>query len=212
VASTPVLIGALWVLAIVVAFPMDRPVALALRDSGIAHAVKFGGLPKDVAKFPGYAWCTLAISIALLIWHPLHGRAMVFLWLCAFVAGSNSILKWMVGRFRPFTLPPLDVPQPFHVLPFNGGLAGLFHQASGLSFVSGHTALAFATAAGLALLLPKRRAVVRLGYAVAAIVMLERVGENAHWLSDAVCGAALGFWGVALLAGFCGGWLLPDNS
>jgi len=208
-AQKSLLHAALWLIAIALAFALDRPLALWLRDTGIAHAVKSAGILKDVVKFPGYFWCPLCIVIALLIWHPQHWRPAAFLSLCAIVAGTNSIIKWLVGRFRPFTLPPYDLPQPFHLLPFNGGIAGLFHQASGLSFVSGHTALAFATAAGMATLFPKSRAIVYLVYTVAAIVFIERVGENAHWLSDAVCAAALGVWGVALLARICTGYLLP---
>jgi membrane-associated phospholipid phosphatase len=205
-----VLHAALWLIAIAVAFVLDRPLALRLRDTGIAQTVKLGGVLKDIAKFPGYAWCPLCIVIALLIWHPRHWRPAAFISLCAIVAGTNSIIKWLVGRFRPFTLPPYDLPQPFHLIPFNGGIAGLFHQASGLSFVSGHTALAFATAAGMVTLFPKSRAIGYLVYTIAAIVFCERIGENAHWLSDAVCGAALGVWGVALLARTCRGYLLPD--
>jgi membrane-associated phospholipid phosphatase len=211
-AQKSLVVCALWLMAIAIAFALDRRLALSLRDSGIAHAIKFGGFWKDVAKFPGYFWCPLVLVIALLIWHPLRWRAAVFLSLCAIVAGSNSILKWIVGRFRPFVLTPLDVPQPFHFFPFNGGISGLVHQASGLSFVSGHTALAFATAAGLATLFPKSRQIGYLVYAIAIIVLLERVGENAHWFSDAVCGAALGVWGVALLAKCCGGLLSPLDS
>jgi membrane-associated phospholipid phosphatase len=202
------LFACLWLLAITTAFALDRSLAVGLRDSGIASAIKFGGWPKDVAKFSGYFWAPLIIAVALLIWHPLHARAAMFISLCALVAGSNSIVKWLVGRYRPFFLPPIDLPQPFRCFPFNGGIAGLFHQASGLSFVSGHTALAFATATGMRALFPRSRTIVFLFYAIAVIVLLERVGENAHWLSDAVCGAALGVFGVKLLARCCGGWLL----
>ena len=208
--------AALWLMAIAVAFAIDRPVALGLRDSGIADKIKFGGIAKNAAKFAGYFWFPLIVCIFMFVLHPARWRAAAFIALCAFVGGSNSILKWMVGRSRPFKLPPFDVAQPFRCAPFNGGIAGLFHQSNDLSFVSGHTALAFATAAGVAMVIPKTRAIVYAVYAIATIVLLERVGENAHWLSDAVCGAALGFWGVALLATllrkFCGGWLLPDNS
>jgi membrane-associated phospholipid phosphatase len=198
----------LWLAAFAIALALDRSLALWLRDTGIAHAVKSPGRLKELAKFPGLAWCTLLLAIPLIIWHPLRWRAAVFLALCALVAGTNSIIKWIVGRFRPFVLPPYQQPQPFHLIPFNGGLPGLFHQVSGLSFVSGHTSLAFATAAGMAVLFPRNRWVVFLVYAIAAIVFLERVGENAHWLSDAVGGAALGVWGVALLTKYCRGKLL----
>jgi membrane-associated phospholipid phosphatase len=205
-------VALLWLSALALAFALDRPLALWLRDTGVAHTIKSSGRLKDLAKFPGLAWCTLLLLVPLILWHPLRWRAAIFLALCALIAGVNSIVKWTVGRFRPFVLPPIDQAQPFHVFPFNGGLPGLFHQTSGLSFVSGHTSLAFATAAGLAVLFSKRRWVVYLVYTIAAIVFLERIGENAHWLSDAVGGAALGIWGVALLARCCRGNLLPAKN
>jgi membrane-associated phospholipid phosphatase len=211
-APKPLLIAALWLIAIAVAFALDRPLAYWLRDSGVAQSIKFGGYPKNAAKFAGYFWFSLAVAIPLLIWHPLRWRAAFFTLLCALVGGTNSILKWMVGRSRPFKLPPLDLAQPFRCSPFNGGLSGLFHQSNDLSFVSGHAALAFATATGVAILFHKTRRIVYLVYTIAIIVLLERVGENAHWLSDAVCGAALGVWGVALLAKCCRGLLLPGSS
>jgi membrane-associated phospholipid phosphatase len=204
--------AAAWLVAIAIAFALDRPLALWLRDNGIANAVKFGGYWRNAARLAGYFWFSLGVAAALLIWHPLRWRAALFMLLCAGVGGTNSILKWIVGRSRPFKLPPLDLAQPFRCSPFIGGLRGLVHQSNDLSFVSGHTALAFATAAGLAVLFPKTRAIVYLGYSIAVIVLLERVGENAHWLSDAVCGAALGVWGVALLARYCTGLLRGSTT
>jgi membrane-associated phospholipid phosphatase len=210
-----------WLIAMAAAFDLDSALALLLRDSGIAHTVKFGGMLTTAAKFPGYFWFPLCISIALLFFHPLHWRASAFMLLCALVGGTNAIVKWLVGRYRPFKLPPYDLLQPFRLHPFNGGLIGLFHQAGDLSFVSGHTALAFSTAAGMVMLFPKTRfpksgGIVYLMYVIAFIVLLERVGENAHWLSDAVCGAALGVWGVALLrallAKYCRNLLTPVNA
>jgi membrane-associated phospholipid phosphatase len=212
--ATPhsILIAVFWAIAIAVAFTLDRSLAVRLRDTGIAAAIKNAGHLKEAAKAPGYAWFPLVLAVALLIWHPLRWRAALFLILCAIVAGTNAIVKWLVGRFRPFKLPPFDLPQPFRLSPFNRGIAGLFRQTSDLSFVSGHTTLAFATAAGLAILFHKSRPIVYFVYLIAVIVLLERVGENAHWLSDAVCGAALGIFGVKLLAKCCGNLLQSVNS
>jgi membrane-associated phospholipid phosphatase len=194
------------------AFALDRPLAVYLRDSGIAHQIKFAGHLTLAAKAAGYFWFPAGIAAGLTLFHPARWRSAVFLLLCSLVGGTNAIFKWLVGRYRPFKLPPYDVPQPFLIHPFNGRVIGLFHQAGDLSFVSGHTALAFSTAAGMAILFPKHRAVVWLFYAIAGIVFLERVGENAHWLSDATCAAALGVWGVALMAHFCLPILFPGRS
>ena len=195
-----------WLTAITIAFALDRPLATFLHRSGIDDAVKFGGLPIHVIKLAGLCWYTLIVAIALLIWHPSHWRAAVFECTCCILAGANSIVKWMAGRTRPFKLTPINVAQPFHWSWFAGGGRGLFHQSSDLSFVSGHTAVAFATAAGLAILLPRQRMVVAAAYGIAAMLLAERVLENAHWLSDAVCGAALGVWGATLLQWIAERW------
>jgi membrane-associated phospholipid phosphatase len=57
------------------------------------------------------------------------------------------------------------------------------------SFPSAHTATAFALATALALHFPRGR---RLFPAIAFLVALQRVETGAHYLSDALCGAALG--------------------
>jgi undecaprenyl-diphosphatase len=188
-----------WLAALVIAVLLDRPLAVALRDSGIAQSIKQAVFWRELAKAPGYFSFTAIVALALALWHRLKWRAAVFIVLCALVSGANAIVKWMVGRFRPFVIEPHDVAQPFRFFPFNGGLVGLFHQKSGLSFVSGHASLAFATAAGIAVLFPRRAALCVAVYGVALMVFAERVLENAHWLSDAVGGAALGVIGVRLL-------------
>ena len=87
---------------------------------------------------------------------------------------------------------------------------GIVHETN-LSFPSGHAALAFATAAALAMLWPRSRWR-WVAYVVAAIVAAERVAENAHWLSDTVGAAALGVGGVHVIH-----WIVtklrgPDRS
>jgi membrane-associated phospholipid phosphatase len=97
------------------------------------------------------------------------------------------ILKWIVGRRRP-----VIVAAPFDFHPFARGLGGLVHAESGLSFPSGHAALAFATATCLAAALPRWAPAF---FLVACAVGAERVLENAHYLSDVVAGAGVGVLG-----------------
>jgi membrane-associated phospholipid phosphatase len=75
-------------------------------------------------------------------------------------------------------------------------MAGIFHEKN-LSFPSGHATLAFATAAALAIFLPRWRAGF---YIVAAMVAAERVLENAHYVSDVVAGALVGWICAQLIA------------
>ena len=77
--------------------------------------------------------------------------------------------------------------------PFIDGWRGLLVGTENMSFLSGHTALAFATAASPAILLPRGQ---WLCYGWALLVAAERVGQNAHDLSDVVVGALAG-WGCA---------------
>ena len=73
---------------------------------------------------------------------------------------------------------------------FRGGFYG-FLQQTNLSFPSGHTILAFSTAACLAYLCPRGRCV---WFFAASLVAFERVAEAAHYPSDVVGAAMLGIF------------------
>ena len=60
------------------------------------------------------------------------------------------------------------------------------------SFPSGHTTVAFATAAALARE-SRARWVPWVAYPVAALVGWSRLRDNRHWASDVVAGAAVGY-------------------
>ena len=191
---------AIALVAIVVAMTLDARVATLLRDSGFAAEFKKHEWLVAILKAPGHYFTVLLAATLLLVYHPWRWRASVLLLMCTVVSGINGLMKWIAGRTRPFKLPPPDGEQigrlgPFVLEPFRGGLPGLLN-ARNLCFPSGHAALAFAAAAALAILLPRWRWAF---YAGAALCAAERVLENAHWLSDAVAGAALGIGGTHLI-------------
>jgi membrane-associated phospholipid phosphatase len=102
------------------------------------------------------------------------------------------------GRRRPLVL--ID---PLAFSPIISGWRG-FTDEPNLSFPSGHTTLAFATAATLGIWIPRWRYVF---YALACVTAAERVAENAHYVTDVIAGAGLGtlsayltFWAVERLA------------
>jgi len=191
----------LWLVAISLASLLDAPVARWIRDSGLGSWMREHGTLAVVLDAPGVFYFTAAVAVVVAIVHPLKLRAAGFVLLAAVVSGLNGLVKWLVGRTRPFKLEPFDVAAPYTFSPFRGGLPGIF-QSKNLCFPSGHAALAFATAAAVAMLWPRSRW--RWGaYLIAAITAAERVAENAHWLSDVVAAAALGVGGVRLLH-----WLL----
>jgi membrane-associated phospholipid phosphatase len=143
---------------------------------------------KRVLRAPGHLVFTGCLAALLAVWHRRRWRAAAFLFTCAAVAGVGTwLLKWAVGRTRPFKgVPPLE----FH--PFERGLPGLIDNHN-LSFPSGDASLAFATAACVGVLVPRTRPLL---FIAAVVVGIERVLENAHYVSDVVGGAALGVLSV----------------
>ena len=171
------LVAALWVLAIAVALLVDRPVS-----EWVARTAPLNkhGVFARLLKAPGDFWYfTLPLTALVVLFNRRHWIAAVPLLLAALFQGSSySLLKWLIGRHRPVL--KID---PFTVHPFAGGFYGLLHSESGLSFPSGHAALAFATATVMARLLPRWRPAF---FVVAALVAVERVAENAHYVSDVI--------------------------
>jgi membrane-associated phospholipid phosphatase len=73
------------------------------------------------------------------------------------ISGINGLIKWMVGRTRPFKIDTIgERLAPFELHPFRDGFRGLF-ESKNLCFPSGHACLAFATAAALVMLWPRAR-------------------------------------------------------
>jgi undecaprenyl-diphosphatase len=139
----------------------------------------------SILKLPGNFIFTLGICVLLVLFHRRSGRAALPLLISGPMVGAGYLLlKWTVGRRRP-----VIVAAPFEFHPFAHGILGLVHAESGLSFPSGHAALAFATATCLSAVMPRAWIVF---FLLAACVAAERVLENAHYLSDVVAGAGLG--------------------
>jgi membrane-associated phospholipid phosphatase len=178
--------------AIALAATLDASVARMMRESGVADFMARHAILKQVLKTPGEFWFTAIVVLAVTVTSQLTWRAGGFVLLASVLSGVNGLLKWVIGRTRPFKLGDDDIARPFELHPFAGSL---FHQPKNLCFPSGHAALAFATAAAVAMLWPKARWRWT-AYAVACVVAAERVMENAHWLSDVVAAAVLGIGGV----------------
>lgn len=191
----------IWLAATCTAAAFDCPVAQWVREAKIERWVHKHTIIANIAKEPGVYYFTLFLAAVVYVFHPLRWRATLFLAATGITGLLNSLLKWIVGRTRPFKLDEQllhgnSQPAPFILHPFRDGLPGLFHPKD-LSFASGHTTIAFATAAGLAILFPKWRWVF---YAVAIVVAIERVAENAHYLSDTVAATGLSIAVVHLIA------------
>lgn len=195
--------GAVCAALVAAACALDARVASWVRESGLEQLVRHRGAGKTIAtlaKAPGNFLFWLVPIAMLCLWHPIKFYAGGFLCLANVMGLVTDIIKWIVGRTRPFRLhEELGYPEPFSLRPFREGLVGLFNQTN-LAFPSGHSTTAFASAAAMAILLPRWRWAF---YAVAAIVAAERVAENAHYLSDTIAGAGLAIIGVHILWRSC---------
>jgi membrane-associated phospholipid phosphatase len=195
------LLVVLWAILLFAGMLADRPVATAIHNGRI-DAVFFDAQHHTrwfttVLKFPGTFWFVLCV-VGGLVWAKKIGpRQAIFIVLAGVMSGINWLIKWGVGRMRPFKFPGTDQLFPFRFQPFCNGLSGLFHQKD-LSFPSGHSCTAFALAMAMALVKPKWAWIFLL---LACMVGVERVLESAHYVSDVVAGAGVGAGGA--LAVYC---------
>lgn len=93
------------------------------------------------------------------------------------------LAKYFFGRMRPNKTPHHD---PFIFSPFN---LNWDYQ----SFPSGHSQVLFCVATSISVIDPKRT---WLWFSLAAVFAFTRVGTYAHFLSDILAGASLGFLGA----------------
>ncbi len=178
-----------WVLAAVLSAAADGPVARWVHSSGLEAKGPHGSPHYEIslfAKSPGnFLFSTLPLAIGFGLWHSRRVEASIqFLGSASAVGILDTLLKWGTGRHRP--IKGID---PFSFTPFEGGFRGIL--APNLTFPSGHTMLAFAMATSVCLLVEARGAWV-IAYGIGIVVGLERVTENAHYVSDVVVGAGCG--------------------
>jgi len=185
----------LWVLGVLL-FALLAICSVYLWDASLVEWVHRTGLDAATKKWnwirkrgaiiwPGHFLCTLLIAALVAIFHPTRLRGAAMLLLAGIFTGSNSIIKWAVGRSRPDW--KTGTPS-FTLRPFPGGLRGLFTQEN-LAFPSGDVALAVAMAAVLSHLLPRWSIA---WWLMAAVVAFQRIAESSHHLSDVFAAAALG--------------------
>ncbi|HEY8746570.1 MAG TPA: phosphatase PAP2 family protein [Tepidisphaeraceae bacterium] len=183
----------LWLGAIALAMTIDRPVAQWVQENrpldqrtSIAH--RSGNHPiwlTKIVRLPGNYGFVLPVGIVIGLFHRKRWIAAAPILLSGPLVGvTYLVIKWMVGRRRPV----IELA-PFTFHPFINGISGLFKSVSGLAFPSGDATMAFAAAACMAVAIPQWTAAF---FAWAVLVSVERVLENAHYVSDVVAGAGLG--------------------
>lgn len=192
----------LWLAMFLVALPLDAPIATWVHQSGTDHAVR-GQWLAEIVKFAGTYWFVLVVVIVGLLTRWLRSRESLFVLLACAASGSDALVKWVVGRTRPYKLSEAGQPLPFKLQPFWHGLSGLFHEKN-LSFASGHECLAFSLATAIVLIRPRWGIVFGV---LAALVGTERVLENAHYLSDVIGGIAVGAISALIVWFFMKRWV-----
>lgn len=173
--------------AYLVASLADKAIFDALHDPKV-YERDWGRLLRIVG-FQG-TWVALALAIGLHDAgatapraHPWR-RAWLVVWSPAIAGALAEVLKIVFRRERPGLHDGLYGFRPWSDRPFGG---------AGLSLPSSHAAVAFGGAAMLAVLFPRARWV---GWVLAAGCALSRLMAHAHFASDVVLGAFIG-WVVA---------------
>jgi undecaprenyl-diphosphatase len=128
-------------------------------------------VPMQLGSLPG------SLAVVVVVWAVTRDRRLTAAALAASQAGywGAKAVKLAVSRARPFAL-----LHGVHVR----------ERATGLGYLSGHTAVAFALAAVLAPSLPRPWRPV--AFALAIVVAFARVYAGAHLPLDTVGGAGLG--------------------
>ena len=129
----------------------------------------------------GNGWGLFSIAFPLLLLAPRLLSASIF---AAAISGA------LISALKPI----LNLPRPASVLSEVS-----FHRIGDAllknSMPSGHTLTAFAIASAIFFTSPinKRKPLLTL-FILAAFVGLSRIGVGAHWLTDVLAGAGIGFW------------------
>ena len=165
---------------------------------GAAHTT---GTAERVVKVITQVGSTSVVAVALLTvavveYRRLPTRAIPLFFATVMLSelAVNNLIKVLVGRDRP-------------------NVARLV-QANGFSFPSGHTAAAAAAYAAIALVVGRRRSrrthalLASVAGGITVAVATSRVLLGAHWLTDVLAGAAVGWTCFALCSIAFGGRLM----
>lgn len=152
------------------------------------YVTKFGGL---------YEVYTLgALGSYGFLFHNNKMQTTTLLATQAYVTGSllETGLKYLTGRQRPSYYDPNHIePEPtFHGTAFSFGNNVYRHKIS-TAFPSGHTTVVFAAATVFAKEYKNIPWVPVVAYSAASLVGLSRITQNAHWATDVIAGATLGY-------------------
>lgn len=177
-------------------FLVDKPIqqaALKLRNrntsiNDLSHYVtNFGGI------YEGFTLAGLA-SYGL-IFKRKKVVTTTLLATQAYITGAavETVLKYLAGETRPNYYGPDQVASPRFLGPFSKVQRDYNGKKTYSSFPSGHSTVAFAAATVFASEFRNKPAIPIIAYTAASLIGISRITENAHWTTDVVVGAALGY-------------------
>ncbi len=183
------ILAAVFAVAMCFAWVIDVPVAAYFRPKPHSDSLhKLVSFAEVFAHGLGVAWILLTVFVL-----DVHQRCRLPRIVTAIVAAgmSANLIKLIVGRIRPRELAVDQVWDSFigWFPRFHAELRHGLHPGDCESMPSGHAAVATALAIGLSLLYPRGR---WLFACFAFLASLQRVESCAHYVSDALGGAALG--------------------
>jgi len=140
------------------------------------------------------AYTLVALGTYGFVFHKEKEKTTTFLATQAYItaAAIETAVKYLTSRQRPNYYDAITGKNS-HV--FHGPFYHFLKKddASFQSFPSGHTTVAFAAATVFAMEYRQYRAVPIIAYSAATAIGISRIVQNAHWISDVMVGAALGF-------------------
>jgi len=182
-ASREVLIPVVLLLAALAVFPLDFAVGRWAVNGGCPSF--FRELLEATEPFGnGNGVIYIVLAVIALDW--ARRRTAFRILVTAYGAGlAANVVKMTVERTRPcaFAFEATIWESFVGIFPLAGAGSG------GQSFPSAHVATALGLAAALAWRYPRARLFF---FSMAALVAAQRVTSGAHFLSDALCGAAIG--------------------
>lgn len=112
------------------------------------------------------------------------------------LAGGHILNDLVTNQFKiTFQRHRPNTGDPYNTFDWRGG------PKINASFISAHTSNAFATATAFATVYHDKKWVPAVAYSAASLVGLCRIYNNAHWASDVLGGAAVGFASVKAMNG-----------
>lgn len=134
-----------------------------------------------LGKVQSISWGATALTSVLTKNRKLQQASLIWLGSLAINSTITDQLKKTFQRHRPYS------GDPYNIFDWRGG------PNINNSFPSAHTSNAFTTATVFATIYRNRKWVPYTAYALASLVGLSRIYNNAHWASDVLAGAGVGF-------------------